>query len=241
MVVWEFKQQKIRKEHREIEKVQGEDVRKHNSDQITQCSREGRVKWSVSVSLTLFTLAKNLTYNPKLNMIPPPLLPPPSSSGNKSCCNYQTGSITVTSLLSSARLSHLQLTLTCSSLAVHRYDRRVGRCFRPHTHKRVQEHSLKAAHTEGWIHADVDTHSHKYERWTPRGAGHRSQLLLETSLQLSNQQRVTILSQNSSLSPLSNEMKDKDENHMVSHAMWTCRVCQGAWVCEHVHRCGFHA
>lgn len=37
-----------------------------------------------------------------------------SVSCNKSCCNYQAGSITVTSLLFSARL---KLTLTCSSLA----------------------------------------------------------------------------------------------------------------------------
>lgn len=50
-----------------------------------------------------------------------------------------------------------------------------------------------------------------------RRGGHRSQLLLETSLQLSNQQRVTVLSQNSSHGPLSNEMEDKDEHHMGGH------------------------
>ena len=65
----------------------------------------------------------------------------------------------------------------------------------------------------------VDTHIHKRDSWMPHGGGHRSQLLLETSLQLSNQQRVTLISQNSSLGPLSNEMKDKDEHHMGSQAV----------------------
>lgn len=106
-----------RERERERERT-GEDVRKHNSDQIAQHSREGGVKWSVSVSLWPCSLSpKNLTYNPKLNMIPSYSAPPtpPPLSGNKSLCNYQAGSITVTSLLCSTRLPRLQLTLTCSS------------------------------------------------------------------------------------------------------------------------------
>lgn len=185
------------------------------------------------LSLTLFTLAKNLTYNnPKLNMIPPLSAPPTSFSGNKSSCNYQAGSITVTSLLSSARLTRLQLTLTCSSLAVHHCYRSASDRSHPvspaytHTHTcraEVHTHRLHThrvhTHTTGCKHTDRQTWTlanHKHESWTPQGGGQRSQLLLETSLQLSNQQRVTVLSQNRSPS---NEMEDKDENHMVSHAV----------------------
>lgn len=58
-------------EEREGGKEREEDVRKHNSDQIAQHSRDrGSKVIYLCLSLTLFTLAENLTYNPKLNMIP---------------------------------------------------------------------------------------------------------------------------------------------------------------------------
>lgn len=78
---------------------------------------------------------KNLTRGFKPNMIGAlaSSIPPPfSAAGNKSCCNYQAGSISHI-----APLPHLQWTLTCSSLSASRRYRSV-------TDRR---HSVPSLHT----------------------------------------------------------------------------------------------
>lgn len=172
--------------------------------------------------LTLFNRTKK-TWRRASNQtwyvpLSPLSLYPSSAAGNKSCCNYQAGSISHI-----APLPHL--TLTCSSLSA-------SHCYRSVT---VRWHPVSSLHTTN-VHAkpgytsehgdesmDTRTNSHEHgnlqphESWMPWG--HRSQLLLETSPQLSNPQRVTRISQNSSLSPLWHER----QLHWASYVllMWT--------------------
>lgn len=173
--------------------------------------------------LTLFNRAKK-TWRRASNQtwyVPssPPSLYPSSAAGNKSCCNYQAGSISHI-----APLPHLQLTLTCSSLSASHCYRSVTDRWHPvsslHTSNVHAKQGCTSEHGDESIQTHTNRHEHgssqPRESWMPWG--HRSQLLLETS-QLSNPQRVTRISENSSLSPLWH----KEQLHWASyvHLMWT--------------------